>query len=84
MTFCLGNILNIKSWGWAEPSSTQIELATYASDMSLGRWVSEEDVIISKQTLKVLLCPLRRHRGQKFWNIVIVYALFFLKPSLKC
>ena len=37
------------------------------SDMSLGRWVSEEDVIISKQTFKVLLYHRRlRQRGQKF------------------
>ena len=44
-----------------------------------GRWVSEEDVTISKQTFRVELYPLRRPSGQQFCNKVM---LFFLKPSL--
>ena len=54
------------------------------SDMSLGRWVSEEDVTISKQTFRAVLYLLRRPRGQKFRNMVIGHALLFFKPSLKC
>ena len=48
------------------------------SDVSLGRWVSEEDVIISKQIFRLVLYPLRRHWGQEFRNMVIGHALFFL------
>ena len=44
--------------------------------MSLGRWVSKEDVIISKQTFRVVLYPLKRHRGQTFRNMAIGHALF--------
>jgi len=51
--------------------------------MSLGRWVSEEDVTISKETFRVVLYPLRRPRGQKFRNRVIGFAYLFWKPSLK-
>ena len=43
-----------------------------------GRWVSEEDVTISKQTFRVELYPLRRPSGQQFCNMVM---LFFFKPS---
>ena len=48
------------------------------SNMSLGRWVSEEDVTVSKQTFRVVLYPLRRPRGQKFVNMVLGHALFFV------
>ena len=40
-----------------------------------GRWVSEEDVTISKQTFRVELYPLRRLSGQQFCNMV----MFFFK-----
>ena len=46
--------------------------------MSLGRWVSEEDVTISKQTFRAVLYLLRRPRGQKFRNMVIGHALLSL------
>ena len=36
-----------------------------------GRWVSEEDVTISKQTFRVELYPLRRPSGQQFCNMVM-------------
>ena len=52
------------------------------SDMSLGRWVSEEGVIISKQNFRVVLCPLIGPRGQKFCNMVIGHALFFFGNHL--
>ena len=42
-----------------------------------GRWVSEEDVTISKQTFRVELYPLRRPSGQQFCNMVML----FFKPS---
>ena len=60
-----------------------ISLNVRNSDISLGRWVSEEDVTISKQTFRVVLYPLRRPRGQKFCNTVIGQALFFLETFPK-
>ena len=36
-----------------------------------GRWVSEEDVTISKQTFRLVLYPLRKPRGLQFCNMVI-------------
>ena len=45
-----------------------------------GRWVSEEDVTISKQTFRVELYPLRRPSGQQFCNMVM---LFFLNLPLR-
>ena len=41
-----------------------------------GRWVSEEDVTISKQTFRVELYPLGRPRGHQLCNMVIGQALF--------
>ena len=40
-----------------------------------GRWVSEEDVTISKQTFRVELYPLRRPSGQQFCNMVMFFLL---------
>ena len=40
-----------------------------------GRWVSEEDVTISKQTFRLVLYPLRRLMGLQFCNMVIGHAL---------
>ena len=34
-----------------------------------GRWVSEEDVTISKQTFRLVLYPLRRPRSQQFCHM---------------
>ena len=45
--------------------------------------MSEEDVTISKQTIMVVLYPLRRPRSQKFCNMVIGHALFFLETFPK-
>ena len=45
--------------------------------------VSEEDVTISKQTFMIVLYPLRRPNGQKFCNMIIGHALFFLETSPK-
>ena len=43
--------------------------------------MSEEDVTISKQTFMVVIYPLRRPMGQKFCNMIIGHALFFLETS---
>ena len=51
--------------------------------MSLGGWVSEEDVTISKQTFRAVLYLLRRPGGQKFRNMVIGHAIFFLETFPK-
>ena len=48
------------------------------SGISLVRWVSEEDVTISKLTFRVVLYLFRRPRGQKFSNMVIGNALYLL------
>ena len=48
-----------------------LEIVTY----QCGRWVSEEDVTISKQTFRLVLYPLRRPMGLQFCNVVIGYAL---------
>ena len=45
--------------------------------------VSEEDVTISKQTFMIVLYPLRRPKGQKFCNVIIGHALFFLETYPK-
>ena len=37
----------------------------FVEALELGRWASEEDVTISKQTFRVVLYPLRRPRGPK-------------------
>ena len=43
--------------------------------MSLGRWVSEVDVIIAKQTFRVVLYPVRRPRAKNSvsWSLVTPY-----------
>ena len=46
-----------------------------------GRWVSEEDVTISKQTFGLVLYPLRRLRGLQFCNMVIGHALGSVQVS---
>ena len=49
--------------------------------MSLGRWVSEVDVIIAKQTFRVVLYPVRRPRGKKFCIMVTGNALFLARAT---
>ena len=45
------------------------------SDISLGRWVSEEDVTISKQTFMVILYPLEDLGAKNLviWCLVMPY-----------
>ena len=76
----IGHLTSIKKVGRYLAEIT-ISWSLRNSDMSLGRWVSEENVIISKQTFRVVLYPLKRHRGQKFRNMAIGHALFLFKPS---